>query len=399
MARQQGAVRFTGRLANTVGYKARDARGDGFDAMRTHVTDVANPQTLAQMSQRMKLTPIQNFYRGLQELLNHSWQGVRYKNPSRLHFYSMAMRALSTYGCPYVNKGDRQFVPWSFPISIGSIAVDTTVSNILSGQFDTALKCSSSDFNGTWGELSQALIDANPGLKNGDQVTLVSVSQEGDTFVPYYCRLVLDINSDVDQSDVQGENAIILSNNNNNVSVVMIRSGAGSNFVAGGVIISRLQNNVWQRSDSFLAIAASVRTTYNSSTAYSNMLASYKKSSNNDSDWYLNDGTASEQPVAAASVKTGSITINGTSYSFAFMNDGSNKSVPYEEVSSGGSVSDMLFTRVDGNTIQRSSSAGIVEILEYSSNFVSAGFTLMTIAQFQTAYPSVTVQAPEPDRP
>lgn len=396
MARQQGAIRFTGRLANTVGFKARDGRGDGFDAMRAHVTQVANPQTLAQMTQRMKLTPVQNFYRGLQELLNHSWQGVRYKNPSRLHFYALAMRAFSTYGCPYVSKGDRQFVPWAFPISSGSVAVDTTVSAISTGSATLALNADSTTFSGTWAEASEALIAQNPGLKNGDQLTMVVVFKEGNNFIPYFCRVVLDVAS---TESAQDGNDVILSQSGGKVTMIKEGDGIGSDWVAAGLIVSRFQNGVWQRSNSILAITASHRATYNSTAAFSNMLTSYKATSNNDSEWYLNDGSASEQPVAAASVKTGSITINGSSYSFAYMNDGGGKYVPYEEVSSGGSVTDKLFTRIDGNTIQRSASVGIVEITEYSSNFTTAGFTLMTIAQFQTAYPTVTVQEPEPDRP
>lgn len=399
MAKQQGAIRFTGRLANAVGYKARNARGDGFDAMRAHVSVVSNPQTLAQMSQRMKLTPIQNFYRGLQELLNHSWQGVRYKNPSRLHFYSLAMKALSTYGCPYVNKGDRQFVPWSFPVSSGSVPVDTTVSNINSTSFDTPWSITSGALSGTWGEASQSLIDNNPGFKNGDQITMIVVAKEGDNFIPYYCRVVLDIASTASVSEAQEGNAIRLGASGTSVQIALIGDGVGNNWVAGALIVSRLQNNVWQRTNSVMAITASLRSTYNSTTAYSNMLASYKKTSNNDSDWYLNDGTTGEQPAAAPSIKTGSITINSTSYTFAYMNDGSTKAVPYESVSDSGMVTDMLFGRIDASSISRSSTQGIVEITDYGTNFNAAGYTLMTIAQFRQNYPDITVQEPDPVRP
>lgn len=396
MARQQGAIRFTGRLANTVGFKARDGRGDGFDAMRAHVTQVANPQTLAQMTQRMKLTPVQNFYRGLQELLNHSWQGVRYKNPSRLHFYAMAMRALSTYGCPYVNKGDRQFVPWAFPISSGSVAVDTTVTSISSGAATLALNANSSTFGGTWGETSENIIAQNPGLKDGDQLTMVVVFKQGNNYIPYFCRVVLDVAS---TGSGQEGNDVALTASGGHLTFAHIGGGLGSDWVAAGLIVSRFQNGVWQRSDSVLAITASLRSAFNSTTAFSNMLASYKATSNNDSDWYLNDGSTTEQPAAAPSIKTGQLTIDGVRQSFAYYSDMSIKAVPHELVtdSTTHTQSDYLFNRVDATSIARQSSSAALEL--DASVFTADGYTLMTLAEFQAAYPDITVQAPDPPRP
>lgn len=391
MAKQQGALRFVGRFANAVGYKARDGKGDGFDALRAHVATVANPQTLAQMSQRMKLTPVQNFYRGLQGLLNHSWQGVKYKNPSRLHFYSQAMRALSTYGVPYVPKGDRTFVPWSFPVSSGSIAVDTKATSV-----DGAGAAFGMLYGGTaitWGEYSQGLIDTNPGLKNGDQLTLLIVISTPDgNFIPLYNRINVDIASDSSVADAQQGNTVYIAGDE-----IMVQSLGQNNVAAAAIIVSRLENSVWQRSNSVMAVTPAIKSLYNSSNAFNTMLESYRKQNNSSSDWYLNDGTPSEADVQAASIKTGSIALDGGSVSFAYYNINGSKVVPFEDVTQSMVVSSYLFNRIDATTIARSGSTSISE--SSFDTFRSAGYTMVAIATFQATYPEITVQDADPIRP
>lgn len=390
MAKQQGALRFVGRFANAVGYKARDGRGDAFDAVRQHVTDIANPQTLSQMTQRMKLTPVQNFYRGLQGLLNHSWQGVKYRNPSRLHFYSQTMRSLSTYGCPYVNKGDRQFVPWTFPVSSGSVAVDTSITTINATEVVAGFLPTSAA--STWGDFSQALIDSNPGIHNGDQLTLILVLKTSTgEFIPVYDRVNVDTSSEDSVSDYQTGNNVFISGNE-------IRyNGLGSNnYAAAAVIVSRLENNVWQRSNSIMAVADSVRSAYNSTSAFNTMLDSYRRLSNTDSDWYLNDGTASEADVAAAAIKTGSVTYNGSQVSFAYYNIDGNKIVPFNAVSSEGSVLEYLYNRIDASTIARQSE-GYIDAT--SLPLAAAGYQLMALSTFVSTYPEITVQSDNEVRP
>lgn len=388
MAKQQGALRFVGRFANAVGYKARDGKGDGFDALRAHVATVANPQTLAQMSQRMKLTPVQNFYRGLQGLLNHSWQGVKYKNPSRLHFYSQAMRALSTYGVPYVPKGDRTFVPWSFPVSSGSIAVDTKATSVdgAGAAFGMLFSGSAS----TWGEYSQALIEANPGLKNGDQLTLlVVISTPDENYIPLYNRINVDIASESSIAEAQQGNTVYINGNE-----LMVQSLGQNNVAAAAIIVSRLENSVWQRSNSVMAVSPAIKSLYNSSNAFNTMLESYRKQNNSSSDWYLNDGTPSEADVQAASIKTGSITLEGGSVSFAYYNINGSKVVPYDQFTSSSVVYYGVYSRIDATTITRSGAAQMSE--DGLDAIEAAGYTTMPIATFQTTYPEITVQSERP---
>ncbi len=394
MAKQQGALRFVGRFANAVGYKARDGKGDGFDALRAHVATVANPQTLAQMSQRMKLTPVQNFYRGLQGLLNHSWQGVQYKNPSRLHFYSQAMRALSTFGVPYVIKGSRTFVPWSFPVSSGSIAVDTSMSAIDSGRLASFPFLATDSAPTSWGNYSEMLIEKNPGLKDGDQLTFILCVQAGSgIFIPIYCRINIDTASELSMAEAQASNPILLSGG----ALQAVGESGTLELVAAAVIVSRLQGLVWQRSNSVMGISAALRSTYNSSAAFASMLESYRKQNNTSSDWYLNDGTPSDADVSAPSIKTGSVTLDGGNVSFAYYSINAQKVVPFEDVTQSGTVLSYLFNRIDATTIARSGTTGIAE--SSFDTITAAGYTLMAIATFRSTYPEITVQEPDPIRP
>lgn len=337
MAKQTGALRFIGRLANAVGYIARDGKGDGYAAARALAATVANPQTLAQMSQRMKLTPVQNFYRGLAGLLDHSWQGVKYGNPSRLHFYSQALKKLNESGVPYVNKGDRQFVPWKFPVSTGSIPAKFSVTNMgATGTVTFDIVGSQTAHN--LGELSQAFIDGNLGLQNGDQLTFIFIYEVDGAYLPIYRRIVLDTSSEVTLSQIEG---VFIALSTSEGTSFELKTDGGSNIeekvVGAAMIVSRLSGNIWQRNNTTMAVAADIVVLYGNNTAFNDMLASYRTSKSTESDKYLNNGFSAEivdPAVTILSATTRDITmtvdsVNGQSVQVAIatMSDGTTKAL------------------------------------------------------------------------
>lgn len=343
MGKQTGALRFIGRLGNAVGYVARNGKGDGYAATRILAPTVTNPQTLAQMSQRMKLTPVQNFYRGLAGLLDHSWQGVKYGNPSRLHFYSQAMKKLNESGVPYVNKGDRQFVPWEFPVSTGSIPARFTASTF--GDTGTALfdiACASNVT--TLGEMSQSIIDNNLGLQNGDQLTFIFIYEVDGAYLPIYRRIVLDVNSEVGRNQIEGVGVNVVSLQGVGLSL----KNEGGSFitekcVGGAVIVSRLSGNVWQRNNSTLAVTAEIKALYGTNAAFNDMLASYRTSKSTESDKYLNNGFSAEivdpaVTILSATTRDVSMTIEGNAgqevqVAIATMSDGTTKALRSKDTS------------------------------------------------------------------
>ena len=107
------------------GTKARGSVGavtyyvaNGQQIAREKATEVKNPKSSAQASQRMKMAPAQKMFEALSGIVNHSWQGVKYGTASRQKFMSEAMKQ---NGGPYVVKGTTTFVPGTYLIADGSL--------------------------------------------------------------------------------------------------------------------------------------------------------------------------------------------------------------------------------------------------------------------------------------
>lgn len=394
MGKQIGSMRFIGRFGNAVGYKARDGRGDAFDAQRIMATTVANPQTLSQMSQRMKLTPVQNFYRGLQGLLDHSWQGVKYGNPSRLHFYSIAMSRLNTSGVPYVLKGDRQFVPWSFPVSSGSIPVvmNPTIPSDVVGYINIPVVASETYDNATTvADLTTNLLNVL-GLSEGMQLTFIWVYSKNGQYIPVYKRIIL---SSTDETELTDLGIISNTESGDDISLAVYSGGAAeeSTVVASAVIVSKLVNGVWQRNNASMVIVDSLRTTYNSQTAFNAMLESYRTTKNTSSDWYLNEGDT-DSGSTVSTIKEVTAEIGSIEPTFAFYKIGGTKYVPYfvdgEGVNAQAKTyrkeSDYAFTKTGASNLGLATA-----ISDTQAEFFAAGYSLVSRTELITLAPELTI--------
>ena len=90
---------------------------------RQKAQSVTNPNTTAQIMQRMKLGPAQRFYDAFEQvvakgILSHSFEAIPYGNASRTHFISLAMKEEAAV---YVPKGVDFFVPGEYVVSEGSL--------------------------------------------------------------------------------------------------------------------------------------------------------------------------------------------------------------------------------------------------------------------------------------
>lgn len=395
MARQQGIIRFTGRLGNTVGYLAKDGKGNSFDASRVLAAQVTNPQTVAQMDQRMKMAPIINFYRGLRGILDHSWQSVKYGEPSRLFFYSQTLRNLSAAGVPYIPKGDKQFVPWSFPVSQGSIAAnvvievdDTKTHIVLTDLYAESLT------NATVADITELFTNVF-GFHAGQQLTFVFILKQGSFFAPYYTRITLN---PTDETDVHTL-GIAFAVRNEKVTCEPWNVAADDvydiNIPAAAVIVSELQGNTWERNTTSMVIADSLRATYNSQAAYDAMLASYRTSANSrESDWYLNGGGDEGGSSTVATVKEVTLDTSTGSKTIAYYKVGGTKYAPYYTATleqqlmacayrKGG---DMAFTKSQSMVI---GSGGFVDDLK--TEYLALGYTLCTRAELLALAPDLTI--------
>ena len=90
---------------------------------RQKAQSVTNPNTTAQIMQRMKLGPAQRFFDAFEQvvakgIISHSFEAIPYGNASRTHFISLAMKEEAAV---YVPKGVDFFVPGEYVVSEGSL--------------------------------------------------------------------------------------------------------------------------------------------------------------------------------------------------------------------------------------------------------------------------------------
>lgn len=278
---------FTGKIGNVVGYTLKDSNDKVIQATRVYQPVVSNPRTEPQAIQRMKLAPAVNFYRQMSRILDNAWQGQRYGNRSRQYFMSLAMK--QTTGIPFIVKGDKGFYPGEYPIAQGSLvqfnvtAIDSSVNLV------TSIKLSSGyDFSGTWGEFSQIVINNNFGIVDGDKITVVAIDHTNGGYVPVFSYFILNTSSTALVDDVLLSSHFSLSSGTGDYLEVDFEGT--SDVVAGGVILSRLQDGAWLRSNSTLFCTDAYKEALMGQEAYNASIASYTDAATYVSNWYLNEG-------------------------------------------------------------------------------------------------------------
>lgn len=183
------------KLAGAVTYQLK-----GQTIAREQAATVANPRTTAQMTQRVKLANLVNFYRankswmhkGAFETKNRTWSDYNaFVNANLVGSQVALTKTQASAGvaicAPYiVTKGT--LTPLN--IESGEVSGGTTA---------IAIAISASAAPTTWGALSQAFIDAYPGIQNGDQLSIIHYLQS-ETASGVFLRvkaeeLILDIYS------------------------------------------------------------------------------------------------------------------------------------------------------------------------------------------------------------
>lgn len=287
-----------GKIGDVVAFKVKNSNNKQVQGLRRYQAKVANPQTSKQMAQRWKLSVLQNFYRGLQSLLDHSWQGIAYGDPSRRHFMKLTMQKDFEGMIPYLLKGDKRFVPGELPVAMGSIPVDCSCTVGQSAIVCEGINYPDGEYT-TLGDLSAAIIAANIGINNGDQLTFIGVYGNSGNYIPMYARVILETTSTTPLVDL----AVNLSQE---ATSDKLQFNFGSNTPqAGAVIVSRYANNAWLRSNSTMAVADAVRDFYATGAQYDAMMLSYTTTTETSSDWYLNQaGTDASSIMGVESVYT-----------------------------------------------------------------------------------------------
>lgn len=324
MAYQLGVIQYRGKLGATVGRKKSAGQKANTIAARPQV--VSNPRSNAQAAQRMKMAPAVNFYRALRGILNHSWQGVSYGGASHSRFMKEAMRSASY---PYVMKGNTAPIPGAYKISAGSLApVDVTLNNNAGSLVvTTSLRFSESLFEKSIKVISQKLVEDNPQLQMGDQLTFVAAVAEEipgieDGNISYrYFRFVLSdtdtsipeekiIPDGTDEEECIKINGGYISRDSDDNLCFAISNNGDMVAVGAAVIVSRpsVTKNVvtWERSNSNFKVTEPLSEYF--SRNYDAVLASYQsRAASVSSDWFLNGGatgTIAETNLVTVTIQT-----------------------------------------------------------------------------------------------
>lgn len=172
------------------------SRTNGQQVVRAKAAVVKNPQTEAQMIQRIILNTVAQAYSKMQPIVDHSYEGVQSGQKTMTAFMAKNLKALRarvseavadpTIGLGEVRNfspvGTNYFVVNNYVISQGSLPSVEAVSSGASTSMTVNLGGT------TYGDIISYL-----GLKRGDQLTFVNVKGvkvDGQTF--HYARIILD---------------------------------------------------------------------------------------------------------------------------------------------------------------------------------------------------------------
>ena len=277
---------------------ARD--GKRKQVARQKATQVANPNTVAQIMQRMKLAPAQRFYDAYEKvvangIMSHSWEGVSYGNASRQEFMS---RAMKNSAAVYVPKGYNAFAPGEYEVSAGSLPTFNWRNDLGDGEVpagDSLL------------DMHTALTDAvvqkllDFGYQLGDQITIIGATENNGIYEPFAMRVIIGVGNGFEYSGSLPGELYITTN-----GVVW---DAESNTAAVAVIVSRGQTSDAKRSNAQMLLLGDYKNLI-SAEALNAAIASYQNGeavTSLGSDWYLNNTPLTDQAVAGT-VKVMSIT-------------------------------------------------------------------------------------------
>lgn len=389
MGKLKGAVKFTGKLNDVVGYKVGNALNESY-GVRNRQTTVSNPKSVAQAKQRMKTVAALNFYKAFAEILDHSWEGIKYGARSYSEFLKRAMLLESGY--PFQSKGSKKFVPGEFAVADGSLTpVTVTVTGTMNKT--NLLITEETIFNSgkTIGQISTELINNNAFLQDGDQITMLCVYDIADSgiYIPLISRFVLNVDSAalIDQWDEnQPINMSIASGSENSTVMAFFPRRLQGTVIAGALIISRPPRNVggaWRRSPATMACSQDFKNVWMGNQRY--MIAEHsftaKQATVGSSPYYLNQGNYGDNngsTTVQRSIVNAQSDITGQSSAFLVEN-GVSRLIVAKNSSSARVIN---YYEFDG--VSNLAPVSVTEAINYDEN------TMVLIGTVQSYFPDIT---------
>lgn len=294
-----------GPLSKSIGCVTYSTLATARDGKRKQVarqkpTSVRNPNTVAQILQRMKLAPAQRFYDAFEKvvakgIMSHSWEGVSFGNASRQEFMH---RAMKNDAAVYVPKGYNAFAPGEYEVSAGSLPSWNWRNDLGTGETPEA----------------DALLDQNSpltdaavqkllgfGYQLGDQITIIGATEDNGLYNPFAMRVIIGVGNRFEMSGAVPAELYITTNG--------VNYDENSTLAAVAVIVSRGQDSNAKRSSAQMLLLGEYKNLI-SADAMNAAIASYESGeavTSLGSDWYLNNTPLAGQAVAGTA-KTLSVT-------------------------------------------------------------------------------------------
>lgn len=203
MAKGSAMGLWKGKKGSSVFYQIKNSNSLQKQGIRERNYEPSNPQSSAQAGQRMRMYPAQAVYGAIKDVIERSWQGVKYGQMSRQEYLKHALREPLF---PYIAKGGSTVVPGPYQISKGSLQeVEATVS---AGRFTFPLFIKGQvNFDSSLADVSNYLLASNAFLSEGDQLSFVvcHTNINGDGFYWHVISFYINAQAeDVTMGDIFG---------------------------------------------------------------------------------------------------------------------------------------------------------------------------------------------------
>lgn len=272
-----GAFGFLRKSIGSVTYRTSTLALDGKKRQVASLkpTSVKNPNTVAQILQRMKMAPAAKFFDALSGILDHSWEGVPYGAKSRLEFMRRAMKNDPAVYVPY---GYKSVAPGEYEISAGSLP-SLPWRNVLAEDPEDAEKLFSTEDDL---EANHVAALKRYGILEGDQITVAAVQNVNGIYETKLQRIIVGDGASWDGyagTFVLFENGTVVGTQNTAAFVVIVSRGKEASVAKRSnekmLLVGEYRNLL-----SLEAMNAAIAS-YQTQTAYNSL----------NSDWYLNQGT------------------------------------------------------------------------------------------------------------
>lgn len=295
------------KLAGAVIYQAM-----GQTRSRELAASVANPRTVAQMEQRVKWANLVNFYRANAGWMKYAYETKKSNQSEYNKFMSLNVPSARIY-LPKSIASQGGCVVDAYQMTQGSLpSIEVTyASNKWNSNVYLPTDFTLSQLS-TVGEVSAALIQMNPALREGDQISFIRLTQQvnANTGVPFVVvrkyEVVLDSNDFRPFYDFMPIDYIVQVTAGGTSQLAVNDSGNAGGFL---LILSRTISGKTYVSSQDIIVAnnSELIAQYSSAAAQQTAIDSYGESA----DAFLTSTTAGENEQAAVTPSVVGVTVDG----------------------------------------------------------------------------------------